>query len=202
MTYTTDIPISGDSLGGTRDRIRANFQLINSVLAVNHAAFNTLNAGKHNFLQVPELSTQTPTTPPTTAVNECALYSNVGANPAETNLYFRGENNGFNYQLTRAYSSYTSSFANTSGTGTSGWTFLPGGMILAYGSKSSPGTSGSITFPVVFTNPPYSIQVSLYRGSAGQIATIDSGTPPTTTQFNYLTSSGGSTSLFWMAIGV
>lgn len=206
MTYVSDVPVSGDSLGGTRDRIRVNFGLISSVMAVNHVAFNTSGSGKHKFLQMPEqpgsIGQVGAPTPPTTSANEAGLYAKVGTNPAEANLVFRGESDGFEYQLTRAYSSSTSSFANTSGTGNSGWTFLPGGLILAYGSKASPGESGSVTFPVVFASAPYNIQLTLYRSGDPRYASVNTATPISTTGFNYLTNASGSgTTLLWTAIG-
>lgn len=202
MTFTSDIPLSGESLGSTRDRIRANFQEVASVVAVNHVAFNAVGEGKHKFLQMPEQLAA-----PTTAVNEGGFYSKVGTNPAETNLFFRAENNGFEYQMTKSISSSTARFANNSvayvANNNGGWVFLPGGLIMQYGRRTSPGTSGVVTFPLAFPsgNAPFSVSVSLERSSGNQTVSIDDGTPPTSTTFNYLTSSAGSTAVNWIAIG-
>ena len=69
MTYTTDIPQSGDTLGGTRDRIRTNFEEIATVMAENHVAFNNADEGKHKFLQMPVQASA-----PATGASEAAFY--------------------------------------------------------------------------------------------------------------------------------
>lgn len=70
MTYTRQIPVSGDSLGGTRDRIRTNFQQIDTVMAVNHVAFNSSGEGKHKFVQTPDQTADV-----ASGVNEPVLYA-------------------------------------------------------------------------------------------------------------------------------
>ncbi len=70
MTYTRNIPISGDSLGGTRDRIRTNFQQIDTVMAVNHVAFNSSGEGKHKFVQTPDQTADV-----ASGVNEPVFYA-------------------------------------------------------------------------------------------------------------------------------
>lgn len=100
MTYTTNIPVTGDSLGGTRDRVRTNFQQIQTVFSVNHVAFNALGEGKHKYLQMPEV-TASGAGIPTTAVDEGGLYTNPdSAVTPKTALFFRTESNGTSVQLT------------------------------------------------------------------------------------------------------
>lgn len=95
MTYQPNVPVSGDSLGSTRDIIRTNFQEIASVVAINHVAFNETGEGKHKFLQMPENSA------PTTAANEGGLYTAQDTDSApKTALFFRTESNGTSTQLT------------------------------------------------------------------------------------------------------
>lgn len=202
MSYTADIPVTGDSLGGTRDRIRTNFQLIDTVMAVNHVAFSDSGSGKHKFLQMPEQASA-----PTTAANEGGFYAKVGTNPAETNLFFRGEGDGYEYQLTRVISASTSRFANNTAylaNHTGGWTFLPGGLLFQYGSRSSPGTSGTITFPVAFTTGYYSITIGISRNnsSSTQNIYIDNSVAPSLTSFAYDSTSSGNDPIYWQAIGV
>lgn len=201
MTYTPNIPVTGDSLGSTRDRIRTNFQEIASVEAVNHVAFNQVGEGKHKFLQMPEQTSN-----PTTLVNEGAFFTKVGTNPSETNLFFRGESNGFVYQITRVISASTARFstntlyaANLNG----GWTFLPGGLLLQYGARSNPGTSGTITFPVAFTTGYFSITLGLSRNnsSSTQNVYVDNSVPVSLSSFAYDSTSSNTDPIYWMAIG-
>jgi len=155
------LPISGDTLGGTRDRIRTNFQLIESIQSINHVAYGTLGQGKHKFLQMPEQGSA-----PTTLVNEGGLYTKVGTSPAETNLFFRGESSNYEYQLTHVDSTLTASFSTSTGVNDSGWTFLPGGLLMQYGLRSvaAKGTATTITFPKLFATAVYSITIGSVTG--------------------------------------
>ena len=131
MSYTPSVPNSGDSLGSTRVAINTNFQQIDAVNSINHEAFNTADKGKHKFLQMPEQSSA-----PTTAADEGGLYTKVATNPAETNLFFRGESDGKEYQLTRSDQANNLTFGDDTNYDVGppslngGWTFLPGGLIL------------------------------------------------------------------------
>lgn len=202
MTYSADLPVSGDTLGGTRDRIRTNFQVIDTTLAVNHVAFGgAAGEGKHKFLQMPEQGSA-----PSTAVNEGGFYTKVGTNPAETNIFFRGENSGFEYQLTKAIAASTGRFGSASSTAPNGWTFLPGNLILQWGSVTNPGTSGTVTFATSNINFPTGIiqvQCQLYHASsADESVTVRQDSLPSTTEFKYrTTSSSANTILKWYALG-
>lgn len=206
MTYTTDIPISGDTLGGTRDRIRTNFQLIESIQSINHVAYGALGQGKHKFLQMPEV-TASGAGVPTTLANEGGLYVDVGLNPAESNLFFRGEANGFQYQLTRAISASTTKFGNitnalSGANGFGGWTFLPGGLILQFG-NFNPNISTTVVFPVAFTSIPFSIQLTISAGNNSTFrANVSTGTV-TNTQFVFEGSvSSNANPIYFIAIGI
>ena len=202
MSYTTDVPVSGDSLNSSRDRIRTNFQLIAQVEAVNHIAFGDSGQGKHKFLQMPEQASA-----PTTAVNEGGFYAKVGTNPAETNLFFRGESDGNEYQLTRVDSSLVASFATNAGTDSSGWTFLPGGMLLQYGIRTvaSSGTATTITYPKPYSTAVYSVtigNVTNEGNSPGENNQFIKDTTVGLTTFQVVNSSSSSArKVYWMAIG-
>lgn len=204
MTFTSNVPVSGDSLGSTRDRIRSNFQQIAIVEAVNHVAFNQTGQGKHTFLQMPEQVSA-----PVTLVDEAAFYSKVAVNPAEANLFFRAENNGFEYQLTKSVSASTGLFGvqtnNYNGSGTDkngGWTFLPGGMLMQYGQVTSFGANSSkvIPFPVAFTSGCFSITLGRISGVdvSSQVVVNAAAGMSNFTLTNY---SGVTTQVYWMAIG-
>ena len=207
MSYTQDIPISGDNLGGTRDRIRSNFQVISSTIAVNHVAFGGgAGEGKHKFLQMPEV-TASGSGVPSTAVNEGGVYTEVGTNPAETNLFFRAENSGDSYQMTHVDSARIASFATAGGVNDSGWTFLPGGLLLQYGIRAvaAKGTATTITYPKPFATAVYSITIGSVTtetpspGANNQFV-LESSVGLTT--FQIVNSSSSSTrKVYWQAIG-
>lgn len=200
MSYTQNIPVSGDTLGGTRDRIRANFQLIDSIQSVNHVAYGALGQGKHKFLQLPEQVSA-----PTTAANEGGFYTKVGASPAETNLFYMAESDNFEYQLTRVISASTARFATNTAYAanhTGGWTFLPGagtvnGMLFQYGFYSGAAPTGTVSFPVDFTNSAYSVQTtstSLNVNTGVNVTSVATG------GFNFIKTFG--VTFYWVAIGV
>jgi len=204
MTYTPDIPISGNSLGSTRDRIRVNFQETAAVLAINHIAFNTTGKGKHKYLQMPEV-TASAFGVPTTLANEGGVYVEVGTNPAESNLFFRGENNGFEYQLTNANQAQSATFGTFTNyappvlTQNGGWTFLPGGLLLQYGTKQFPAvatTTSAVVFPIAFTTL-FSVTYSIKSSSSNRLSS------ETTTGFEVVfNSTQTGIRYYWQAIGL
>jgi hypothetical protein len=144
---------------------------------------------------------------PATASNEAGFYAKVGTSPAEANLFFRGEGNGFEYQMTKAIAGSTTDFSDTNfttgNTDLAGWTFLPGGMLMQYGSTDSLTKEGNttITFPVAFTTGCFSVTASMIRSTTGKVS-LAVNTVGTTTFRILNTSSTSGRKAFWMAIGV
>jgi len=174
---------------------------IDAIEAVNHVAFNSLGEGKHKFLQMPEQAAA-----PNTDPNEAGFYSKVGTSPAQSNLFFRGESNGFEYQLTRAISASTASFSTItqalgSANGFGGWTFLPGDLLLQYG-YFNPNTSITVQFPIAFTSTPFSVQLTVSAGSNSSFRVGVKTSTLTNSQFVFEgTISAGADPIYFMAIG-
>ena len=202
MTYNPNIPAAGTRIDQTFSLITTNFSQANTIFGQDHVEFNNVtsaNRGKHNKSTYLELGAD-----PTTAANEVALYAKVGTNPAESNLFFRGESNGFVYQMTKAISASTSVFANNtnySGNNNGGWTFLPGGLVIQYGRKTSPGTSGTVTFPISFPSGsnPFSIVITNERNSIRGLVLNQANISDSS--FDYIFETGGSAAINWIAIG-
>ena len=203
MTYTTNIPVSGDTLGGTRDRIRTNFQEIANVMAENHVAFNDADEGKHKFLQMPVQAAA-----PATGASEAAFYvKDDGGGVAQ--FFVKGEQTGSEYQITSIASGADAqiaefgTFTNYSGSFNGGWSFLPGGLLLQYGTVTTTGAITAVTFPKPFAaaTTPYSIMLTA-SGTANNddVQTVNTGTPPTNTTFR-INRTGSNRTLYWQAIG-
>lgn len=203
MPYTDNIPQSGQTLGQTQAAVNTNFTIIRTVQQVNHEDFDNANEGKHKFLQMPEQVSA-----PTTAANEAGFYSKVGTNPAETNLFFRAEGSGFEYQMTSAISASTGRFGSTSATSPNGWTFLPGGLIYQWGVTSASSSSSvlvtlatsNIDFPTGILN----VQLTPTRATSSPGSTFGfwvSTSDYTNTTFRIVNQSGHSYAFFWTAIG-
>jgi len=204
MTYTV-LPNSGQSLGVTRVPINTNFSLIQSVFAQNHVGFNSgANSGKHKFVQMPAQASS-----PGTAAAETAIYSRTALLGVsnETNLYWQFPNTaatGPDVVMTRFITPVLA---------LNGITFLPGGLILQWGTvalNANP-TSTNVTFPVTFPNNVFNIIVSMSRDSSisttGQQvyvvnAPVGPNIPPSTAGFVLQQSSSAANNLAsWMAIG-
>lgn len=83
-----------------------------------------------------------------------------------------------------------------------GWTFLPGGLLLQYGSISAPGSgTGAVTFPIQFSAAPYSLTIGISRASGSSSSQNFYVDTLTTSQFAYSTTSSGNNPVYWMAIG-
>lgn len=189
MSYTANVPISGQSLGVTLTPINANFGQIASVFALNHVPFNSINpiAGKHNFVEMPDQSAK-----PATIANECSLYS------SGSNVFFRPQSQALNagntYQLTRDISAQFAQFGTNPG-----WTFLPGNLIMMYGTTAFiAGTGGTVTLPFSLTNI-YSINVTALRGAASSI--VITATTLNSFTFVFGTAAGSGYSIYWSVIG-
>lgn len=207
MTYDPLKPQPSDFLSQSVSDIQGNFAQANVVMNIDHYPFDnvTANVGYHKQVHMPELLAA-----PGTAVNIGALYTKVGTNPAETNLFFQAENSGFEYQITKVSSSNTATFSSNGAYGAppagftqiGGWTFLPGNLILMYGfygKAGALGSSGSIQFPFAFPNAVFSITCSLNRTSSGnQTITVNTVGLP---NFTFLSSSSSSDGIYWQAIG-
>lgn len=194
MTYSPQPPNSGGTLVGTRDTIRGNFEIIQNRFNDNHVDFND-GSGKHKFLQLPEINTQTPSTDPSTADNEAAFYSKEANSVAQ--LFMRRQSDGAILQLTAA------DVSDTTAQATSGYSCLPGGLLIQYGSIGAESSSSTrtITFPKAFSANPYSIVITGFK--AGTVSTQDAYVQTrSTTQFTIRVGDGHSWDFFWTAIGL
>jgi len=141
MAYDNNIPQPGDIISTSQAQILANFSTLDTSFAINHIAFSeSTNAGKHKFCTLIDQ-----TAAPTTAANEIALYSKAVS--GVSTLYFSPESAG-----TEIIMSGTPPTVAASGS-----TFLPGGVILKWGT----GTAGTaVTFGTAFPNNCYSVVVT------------------------------------------
>lgn len=197
-TYDKTKPADGDSPSIAPGQLRANFDVIKDIVEKDHQWDDTpvTNSGKHTKVRMPEQSA----IPSGLTTNEGTLYTKESS--SKTELYWSSENDGDEYQMTV---SITGSFSrlgtntNYTGNNNGGWTFLPGGLILQYGRLTTPGSSGAVTFPLIFPsgNAPFSIVITNERGSARASGYNNASS----TGFSYFLETSGSTAINWIAIG-
>ena len=201
MAYTL-VPVTGQSLGQTRDAIRTNFVELQDTIDLNHFDMDATNAGRHVYVELPVFS-GVPTTADLIA-GEATLYSNTAG---QSQLFFTPDVGGKGYQLTRGidanYASFATNNALTGATaGVGGWTFLPGGLLLQYGLVTGAvKPSGTVTFPISFTNPPFSITLTGVRNST-DIDALYVQTTPLAGSFIYENTSSSISNFYFVAIGI
>jgi hypothetical protein len=144
LGYNPNIPTSTDLLSNSQVDIKSNFLTANTVMGINHYAFDVVsgNQGKHKFTELVNLSTPAGT-------------SQLCATPGTS---------GNEFQLT---SMNNADFA-TFGTSPDGWTFLPGGLIMNWGTGMGQ-TDSSFTYSRDFTGAPYTVQVTPLDTNNGRI---------------------------------
>lgn len=199
MSYFPNIPAATDDPSVSQSAIQTNFGTLNTAFALNHVALGSGGSqGKHNFVEMPNQGST-----PTTISGEGTLYT-VSASGSQLN--YVADNNATDlYQMTRTiHASYATFGTNP------GWTFLPGGMLMMWGTlAASSSVTRSVNFAALslpnFTNPPYSIQVTSQRPTSDPGSSfeyyVDNSTVATT-GFNVLNRSGHSYGYYWVAIGV
>lgn len=202
MSYQPRPLANGDTLVSSRNPIRTNFELIRTILQQNHDLnddFNNADAGKHKFMNIPN---HVSVANPAVGANEIVLYSR---NLTKANLVVESEG-GTEYQLT-TMTTATDAIVNRFGTKANdptagqdgGFTFLPGGLIMAYGRADHGTVNGTVTFPITFNGTPYSVTATVE--SAGNTNSFHM-TAITNTNFTYGFQGFTPTAIQYTAIGV
>ncbi len=194
MSYSPQPQAVGSTLVGTRDQIRTNFDIIRDDFAINHVGYDETGEGKHKFLQMPEQASA-----PASAANEGAFYAKDATG---TNIFYRAESSGEEYQLTTVSDGNIATFAtNTTYVADhdGGWTFLPGGLIMMYGLRDSLSSgNNTVTFPFAFPTAVFCVTTTMVRDSSN--TDVLYAHTVTTTNF-VMRNTSSSNSGYWTAIG-
>lgn len=200
MAYNQNIPQPTNRLKDSQADLLANFQAIKQLVDVNHATFGDVNEGKHKFVTMPEQGAS-----PTTAINEMALFTRQSALSSVAELVIRRENNGPAVEFT------------SSTQATNGWTRLPSGILIKWGTASitSRNSLETIIFPVAGTIPVFTavftvqaLQTFGAGPSLGQLNTAVSAGNFTTVNFQVFARAIGlpggtpAVSITYVAIGI
>jgi hypothetical protein len=186
MTFQTNIPQPGDLISVSQDDILQNFQAIDAAWNINHEDFNAANQGKHKFVEMPNQTAN-----PAGAASEFTIFSRFTTLPAtgSLELWYKRATEGTAFQLTG-----TNPVRNATG-----YTFLPGNMLMQWRLVSSPSDGAAVVFPIAFSATPYSLQLTAQRNgtSAGDV----NGTSLTATGFTLRLGSNSNTGVWVLAVG-
>ncbi len=212
MTYQSGIPTGNVKFSVDYQNIQGNFSVLDTSYGINHFAFSDSSSkkGKHKFVDMPTLNTPvTDTTPPSSLVSgDGAIYTSRPG--ISTELFYANDGTGAAFKLTNVSAAVAAGNFSKFGTNP-GWTFLPGGLILQWGSVTSTANTfqtltfslaGNIEFPnncfSVFTQPFGSGSVP---GGGATIEIRKSTLSKTLFNWVYVTGSGQYEGFFWVAIG-
>jgi hypothetical protein len=215
MTYQPGIPTGTVNLDEDYLNIQNNFQVLDTQFGVDHVPFSdpsgTIN-GYHESLHMNPQST-TATNPPNNFVPATATPSGVPvATPGYGQLFGAETNDGVNtdtslFWLTGGNRMIPLTRNMTPKSATNGYTCLPGGLIIQWGFKASPGKTGTVTFAtdnIAFPNACFNVSLTLRTDEGGAHAfwiDDDVATPITKTNFAYTSDSSSLKGFYWIAIG-
>jgi hypothetical protein len=212
MPFNPAIPQPNDLLSNSQGDLLTNNISLDASFSVNHLPFSdlTVNNGKHTFVEMLQRPLK-----PVTAAAEGTIYTKDDPTPtSRTQLFYIGDAGGpgIEYQLTKCIDAQIAKFATNlaypsgavpaGATTVGGWTFLPGGLILQYGTVTSPGNaSTTVNFPFAFPTTCFVMTISIKRTSGSNDNLFINTKTSTTFTYFASTTGGGFQSFDWVAIG-
>lgn len=205
IPFVPNIPFGPNNPSQDQPNMQANTNSDIDIWEVDHIGFNVNNSGIHAQVTMPVQSG----IPTTAQAGATVTYTKTSGQSQE---FMTSDTGAKEYQITRFIDADFSTFgANASlapNPGTGGWTFLPGGIIMQYGTFPAFSTgSVDIVFPITYTTL-YNIQVSFVTPGTSPRAGIlyqNPGPPisPSNSGFTaFLLPSSALNTLYWMALGV
>lgn len=190
MVYVPNSPQGSEKPSVSRAQIELNFTELNTQYGSDHVAFDAgTNNGKHQKSTYVAY-TGSPPPDPSTGAGDLALYAKTIS--GNTELYLRQVSSGAVIQMTKG----TLLIAGNA-TGTSqGRSFLPGGLIIQWGSLTATTGGTAFTFSTPFT-AIYSL-VGGIQAAGAQAVAFASVTVAGATVY----SASGSQEINYIALGV
>jgi hypothetical protein len=148
MAYQSNIPQPTDQLDISQGDLLGNFTAVNTYVNVNHVPFGSSDQGKHAFVTFP-----IQTVVPSFNAGEEGLYNKQLSSVSE--LYVNKQFNGSAVQIPM-----TASILSTSApvSGGPGWTYLPSGIYLTWGTMT---VNGNTTITLASPPPTQILSVML-----------------------------------------
>lgn len=199
FSYNNDIPDAPNNPSNDQPKMKVNTNSIDSIIDVDHYSFETNSDGWHKQVTLPQLGAA-----PTTVVGQLALYSKAVNPLGSTGLFMiRQGVAGTEVQLTSA--KITAPVALTNG-----YTFLPGDILIQWGSTaiSAAGSFTTVLFAtsnVNFPNNCFNVVLTMINNQGASPSAnsvfVKSGSVSTTGFQITNTSSSATQSAYWVAIG-
>jgi hypothetical protein len=191
FSYNLNIPAAADSPSADQPLMEVNTNSINSIIGIDHFAFQSAGAQDGYHKQV-------------SLVNESAPGVPVNAN----GVLYANLINSNSWPLWQNALGSVALMSQVSSAAANGYVSLPAGVLLQWGSSAvnSSGTLTTITFPIAFPTNCFSVVIGSVQSTATTSPSANNvyltSTAPTTTQFVVSNSSSGTlTKIFWVAVG-
>lgn len=183
--YNGNIPQPNDIPALSQPQLLNNFSALQDAFNKNHVALSDIvNRGLHKFVEMPVQSGAQ-----TTAVGEIELHAQTSN--GRSCLYYSRDNDATTLtQLTVGVKPFKS---------TSGYSFIPGGMIIQWGQENFSGSTGTIDFPIAFPVSALMVVACPFNANAGASSFYISTW--TSTDFTIKKSGSSSTSFTYWAVG-
>ncbi len=191
MSYNSNIPQPNDLLKNSQSAILANFTALVSF--------------GNGYADLPVQATQPPTLS-LGSVNDSALYCFVNPTTTVNELYVQKQINGGQAQIPMTASKMS---ASTYAASVNGWSYLPSGMLIKWGTVAATTASVAIT-PTVTSGGPnfqhvFTAMVTPYDSSAAVNFTCGQNTVPDNTSGNfsaYTNNPTATTHIVYLVLGV
>lgn len=195
MPYNNNIPQANDDLSVSQPQILANFSTIATAFNLNHINFNAGGEGKHAFVEMPNQNAL----PPTTIANETGLYCNTSTLTTQPELFFIKQNGTTAPAPLNGANGYVISGSNYT---SPGWTRLPSGILLKWGTFVSVLSTDTFIFDVSGANPAFANAYNVQLTSISTTPTYFKVTTLTNLQCVITSGTGIAIQCYYFAIGV
>jgi hypothetical protein len=149
------IPKPTDTLSQSQENILNNFTAIQGLIDVNHVDFSDgINYGKHNVAEFPVQAVA-----PTFAAGEVGLYNLLPVSPypltGVDEMFINKQNSATAVKIPMTASILSTNSGPVAGS--SGWTYLPSGILLKWGTVSGVlvNSDGTVTLPTATSIPVF-----------------------------------------------
>lgn len=192
MAYNQNIPQPTDLLSVSQGDLLNNFMALQTLIDINHVDFASGDQGKHKFVTFPVQGAA-----PVFLGGEVGLYNLLPGVPfplTGQNELFINKSNGTNIPIT------------ASAQASPGWTYLPSGLVVKWGTATANPGSTLITFPANVNTPAFTNIFTMLITPIGTVGSnfniyFTSALAPYT-QFTVASNSGVNQNFNYFAIGI
>jgi hypothetical protein len=182
MAYNANIPQSADQISVSQADILGNFQAIDTFVAVDHIGFGIVDAGKHKTATFPQAAA-----PAAVGATEVGIYAAALGGAPE--LYIN---------KTATQVPFTKSVQAAAG-----YTYLPSGMIMQWGTVNATHGGTYAGFTIAFPTACVNVHVTgIENGGVNDFVSVDTVTVAGFWAYSSTRSGGASTTnCYYFAIG-